>query len=168
MLSDSNLIIDEGDLRKRTREWLTEKYRGRFLFEPIILHNLGLTISEFLKRKFSGEILSSIPRYNEMNVKPDIFSIVRLERGKLGLVIAECKINVGLKDFRQVMDYARTCQCYEAYLAFYGKLSEDVINRIRIKDILYNGLNRYGEIVSKELVIVEYRGDNTFIIKRKF
>jgi hypothetical protein len=162
------MIIKESDLREKTREWLTEKYYNNFFLKPIILHDLQLTVSEYLKKNFTGNILLSIPKYNEMDVKPDILSIVKLEKGKLGLVIAECKINVGIQDFRQAMDYAERCQSYEAYLVFCGKLSEDVKDRIRMGGNTYCGLNRYGKVVSKKLIIVEYIRNKTFKIKRKF
>jgi hypothetical protein len=162
------MISEESALREKTREWLTERYHNRFLLKPIILHDLQLTVSEYLRRNFTGNVILSIPRYNEMDVKPDILSIVRLEAEKLGLIIAECKMNVTIQDFRQTMDYARRCQSYEAYLVFYGKLSENVKDRIRMGDNTYYGLNKYGKVVLKKLIIVEYVGNKTFIVKRRF
>lgn len=162
-------MMNEDLLREKARDWLKLKYQSISFLSPIILHNLKLTVSEFLKRNFSGETLLNIPRYNEMHVEPDIFGIVKLEKGRLGTIIAECKVNyVGVDDFRQALDYARTCKSYEAYLVFYGTLSEKVKARIRSGDNVYLGLNKYGKEIRKKMNIVEYRGNMTFITRKKF
>jgi len=61
-----------------------------------------------------------------MHVKPDLIAIIRLKKGKLGMIIAECKVgSIGVNDFRQAIDYAMTCRSYDAYLIFHGSLTRD-------------------------------------------
>ncbi len=157
--------MKESELRRKACEWLKKKYKDKYFLEPVILHDLKLTVTDYLKRKFSGQYLTAIPRYNKMYVEPDIFGVVRLRKG-LGTIIAECKVGtVNVRDFRQAMDYARTCQSYNAYLIYYGILTKDVKKRIRSGDHFYEGLNDYGKLVSKKLILVEYISDNTFFVR---
>ena len=155
--------INERILRSKVRTWFKNIYKDKLVTEPVILHDLNMTVTEYLKKNFFGKELSLILDYDKMYVRPDIIALVRLRTKHLALVIAECKVGlVRVSDFRQALDYARVCKSYQAYLVFHGKLSNEVKRRLRVMDNVYEGYNSFSRLVRKFLHVVKYHGNMLF------
>ena len=161
------VYIEEKKLREKTCDWIFKKYRKRIVGKPVNLHELKLTVTEYLCKRFTSDILRLIPSYEKMDVEPDILALIRLKCDLLSTVIAECKVDpISVRDLRQALDYARVCRSFQAYLIYFGHLTRPVIKRLRSDDITYSGYNDYGNLTIKRLILVRYYGDNTFKITR--
>lgn len=155
--------MSEEQLRIDACNWLKTHYPLReYYFEPTVFHGVGLTITEYLHKKFKGDQLTSIPYYNELPIRPDIVGILKFRRNEdfsLGWLIGECKVGkVNTSDFRQAVYYANISRAYESYLFYRGLLSKEVEDSIRTGGHLYQGINRWGKPVRKRLIIVKHDG----------
>jgi len=163
--------LDEPYLRQEACRWLRENFPSRrYQIEPIVFHDIGLTLSEFVRKKFKGEQLTCIPKYQELSIRPDIVALlITLENKvfKLGWIISECKVGkVNAADFRQAIHYANVAEAYIAYLFYCGGLSQEVLEAIRTGGHLYTGTNKWGRTVKKRLIFVKY--ENNRFVKESF
>ena len=154
-------IYDEQTLREKACEWLRYHFpRRRYDLGPLVFHNMGLTLSQFLFKKFKGSQLTSIPHYKELAIRPDIIALLRLKsdcNDILEWVVGECKVNgVSAGELGQAVRYANASRAYEAYLFYQGELSRETIEAIKAGGHLYDGTNRWGKIVKKRIVFVKY------------
>ena len=145
-------------------DWLKRHYpRREYHLEPMVFHGIGLTVTQFLHKKFKGRELVCIPHYDELPIMPDIIGILKFHKNNedtlMGWIIGECKVNkVNVADFRQAVSYANVSHAYEAYLFYFGNLSNQVIKLIKAGGHLYQGTNKWGKIVTKRLIFVKYDG----------
>lgn len=160
--------MNEDELRVKACEWLRKHFPVRnYHLEPIVFHGLSFTISEFLHKKFKGQELVSIPRYNSLSIRPDIIGLIKFESNNeqsiMGWVIGECKADkVNAADFRQAVHYANVSGAYEGYLFFGGDLSREVMDSIKAGGHLYGGTNKWGKAVTKQLIFIKYE-DEKFV-----
>jgi hypothetical protein len=159
--------LNEEQLRVAACNWLKKHYPQReYYLEPIVFHGIGLTITEYLHKKFKGNQLICIPYYNELQIRPDIIGILKFNRNGdfgLGWLIGECKVGkVNTSDLRQAVYYANTSKAYESYLFYNGILSKEVEDLIKTGGHLYQGINKWGKTVKKRLIIVKHDG-NRFV-----
>jgi hypothetical protein len=128
----------------------------------MVFHEVSLTITDFVRKKFKGKELICIPRYNNLPIRPDIISVLKFRKNEkyiMGWLIGECKVGkVDAADFRQALHYASISQAYEAYLFFTGVLSKEVTDSVKVGGHLYLGTNRWGKPVRKRLIFVKYDG----------
>jgi len=163
--------LSEEELRFKACEWLKKHYLLRsYHLKPMVFHGINLTITQFLHRKFKGDQLVCIPRYNDLAIRPDIIAVIKFPQNEghiMGWIIGECKVGgVSVADFRQAVHYANIAGAYEAYM-FYGEiLSREVLDSIDAGGHLYLGMNKWGKTVKKRLLFVEYK-DNR-LIKKSF
>lgn len=155
--------MSEEQLRADACKWLKKHYPLReYYLKPIVFHEVGLTITEYLHKKFKGNQLTCIPYYNELPIRPDIISIIKFRQNNdfgLGWLIGECKVGkVNMSDLRQAVYYANVSKAYESYLFYTGFLSKDIENAIKTGGHLYQGTNKWGKLVNKRLIIVRYDG----------
>jgi hypothetical protein len=121
---------------------------------------MGLTLTQFLKKKFKGKELVSIPKYSELPIRPDIVALAVLNKNDeniLGWIIGECKVS-GLTtgDLRQAVYNSGIAEAYESYLFLEGSLSEEAKKLIETGGHSYSGTNRWGKPVKKRLIIIIY------------
>jgi len=151
----------ECELRIKACQWLQSHFPKRdYLLEPIVFHDIGMTVTNFLKRKFKGSQLTSIPKYNSLQIRPDLIAILlsSTDSSEIPLwIIGECKVGrITRGYFRQAKDYADTACSYEAYLFYDNDLSTEVIKAIENGGHIYNGTNRWGKPVRKKIEFVKY------------
>ena len=159
--------MDESYLRQEARKWLNENFPSRkYQIEPTIFHNMGLTLSRFVREKFKGEQLIRIPKYQELSIRPDIIALMIISKNEglnLGWIISECKAGkVNMADFRQTIHYATVAGAYVAYLFYHDDISQEVLEAINTGGHLYDGTNKWGRTVKKRLIFVRYK-NNRFI-----
>lgn len=154
--------MDEPELRKLTVEWIKLKFKNyTFVIEPILFHDLHITLKKYILKKFKGVELTEIPNYDKLTIAPDVVALVRLPEGKktkLGWVIVECKAKpvVIYNDFREFTDQANIANALEAYLVYAeDHLSSQVIDALKT-NFLFMGMNRFGCSVKKSIQIYEY------------
>lgn len=153
--------MDEAHLRLEACEWLKTSFPTReFIITPIVFHNMGLTLTQFLKKKYKGTELVSIPKYDELSIRPDVIALAVINKNKertLGWIIGECKVSsLSSADLRQAVYYANIAEAYEAYLFHEGSLSREVRDLIKTGGHLYLGINKWGRPVRKRLMIKIY------------
>jgi len=163
--------LGEPYLRQEACRWLKENFPSRrYQIEPTVFHDIGLTLSEFVRKKFKGEQLTRIPKYQEISIRPDIIALLitlKNQDFKLGWIISECKVGkVNVADFRQALHYANIAEAYNAYLFYFGELSREVLEAINKGGHLYTGTNKWGRTVKKRLIFVKY--ENNRFIKKSF
>ena len=163
--------MDEPYLRKEACRWLKQNFPSRrYQIEPFVFHDLGLTLSEFVRKQFKGKQLTCIPKYQELSIRPDIVALmITLENKdfKLGWIISECKVGrVNAADFRQAIHYANVAEAYIAYLFYFGELSKEVLEAIRTGGHIYTGMNKWGRTVKKRLIFV--KSENNRFVKKSF
>lgn len=155
--------MSEEQLRPEACNWLKKHYPSRkYHLEPMVFHGVSLIITEFLHKKFKGEQLICIPRYNDLPIRPDIIGVLKFRKNEdyiMGWLIGECKVGkVNVADFRQAVYYANISQAYEAYLFYSGVFSKEVTGSIKVGGHLYLGANRWGKPVKKRLIFIQYNG----------
>jgi len=153
--------LNESQLRLATSNWLKQRYDSfKFHLPIMIFHNLGMSLKDFLLKKFDGDDLACIPNYFTLNIRPDIIGILVLpnsERRHRAWIIAECKSKkaIGYSDFRQFADYAQKTNAYGAYFVYNDNLSSEIEDQMRSAGT-YDGMNRWGQITRKRLIITNY------------
>lgn len=163
--------MSEEDLRVEACEWLKRHYPLRsYHLEPMVFHGISLTITQFLHRKFKGEQLVCIPRYNDLAIRPDVIGVTKFPKNEgytMGWIVGECKVGrPNASDFRQAVHYANVTGAYEAYMFYEGTLSREVLDSINTGGHLYSGTNKWGRTVKKRLLFVEHEDDR--LIKKIF
>lgn len=153
--------MDEAHLRLEAREWLKANFPNReYLIAPIVFHNMGLTLTQFVKKKYKGKELACIPKYDELSIRPDVIALAVINRNKEkthGWIIGECKFSsLSSADLRQAVYYANVAEAYEAYLFYGGSLSREVGDLIKAGGHSYMGINKWGRPVKKRLMIKIY------------
>lgn len=156
--------MDEAHLRLKACEWLKANFPTReYIIEPLVFHNMGFTLTQFIKKRYIGKELVCIPKYNELSIRPDIvaLAIINKNKGKtLGWIIGECKFSsLSSADLRQAVYYANVAEAYEAYLFYEGSLSKEVSDLIKAGGHIYLGINKWGRSVKKRLMIRIYEND---------
>lgn len=153
--------LDEAHLRKEACEWLKANFPTReYLIAPIVFHNIGLTLTQYVKKKYKGKELACIPKYDELPIRPDVIALAVINKNKektFGWIIGECKVSsLSVADLRQGVYYAYVAEAYEAYLFHEGSLSKEVRDLIKTGGHLYVGINKWGRDVKKRLAIKTY------------
>ena len=156
--------MDEAQLRLEACEWLKVNFQTReYLIKPFILHNMGLTLTQFVEKKYKGKELVRIPKYGELSIRPDVVALAVINKSKektLGWIIGECKFSsLSSADLRQAVYYANVAEAYEAYLFYGGTLSKEVRDLIKAGGHSYLGINKWGKPVRKRLMIKVYEND---------
>jgi len=157
------LPLAEADLRRKAVLWLDKKYSGRQFLHFMSFHEIGMTLTSYIRRRFHGEDLSRIPNFARLAIRPDLVGIVAHGSGQLGWVIGECKSDklVNSRDLVVAKNYAEVASAYEGYLFFYGRLTSEAITKIKNGEHMFKGSNEYGDRVNKRLLLMEYlvKGD---------
>lgn len=153
--------MDEVQLRLEACEWLNKNFPTReYLIKPIVFHNMGLTLTEFLRKNYKGKELVSIPKYDELSIRPDVVALALIKKNQektLSWIIGECKVSpLSSADLRQAVYYASVSEAYEAYLFHEGSLSREVFDLIKAGGHSYMGINKWGSLVRKRLMIKIY------------
>lgn len=154
--------MNEPALRKITRDWIERKYKSHsFLIKPIIFHDLGITLRDFVFKHFRGSRLTDIPNYKSITIKPDVVALIDLpesRRTKCAWIVVECKAKrvVTYNDFREFTDQAIRTNAYDAYLVYdKDHLSPQVLEAFR-SDSYYEGINKWGVLVKKSVKVYEH------------
>ena len=153
--------MDEAHLRLEACEWLKTNFPTReYLIAPIVFHNMGLTLTQFIKKKYKGKELVCIPKYDELSIRPDVVALAVINKNKeetLGWIIGECKVSsLSSADLRQAVYYANVAEAYEAYLFYEGTLSKEVRDLVKAGGHSCLGINKWGKTVRKRLMIKIY------------
>jgi len=121
---------------------------------------MGLTLTQFVKKRYKGEELVCIPKFDELPIRPDVVALAVVNQNKektLGWIIGECKVSsLSSTDLRQAVYYANVAEAHEAYLFYKGSLSKEVRDLIKTGGHRYLGTNRWGKPVRKRLTIKIY------------
>lgn len=143
------VCMKEDTLRDITRDWLDQQYvsyQKHMNFK--VFHGTGPLVN-YLRRKFFGSDLTSIPNHGRANVEPDIAGIIiSPETGQKLWVIAEVKGNetvISQENRRQAKDYAQATNAFRAYLVSDGPLGRDVVQDIRNGMHSYTGMFENGQ-----------------------
>lgn len=169
-MTNMDCIIDETQLRQKACDWLTKKFQTReYLINPIVFHDIGLTLSQYLLKKFKGKQLTDIPNYNALHIRPDVIALIISRKDnnrQLLWTMGECKVGkISVRDFRQARFYFEVSNTYEGFVFYAGVLSEEVRRLVLRGFDVYNGTNKWGQITKKRMIFVEYV-DNVFKKKR--
>jgi len=153
--------LDEAQVREEACTWLKENFKTReYFIKPFILHNMGLTLTQFLEKNYKGKELIRIPKYSELSIRPDVVALAVINKNKektLGWIIGECKYSsLSSGDLRQAVYYANIAEAYEAYLFYGGTLSKEIRDLIKAGGHIYLGSNKWGKLVKKRLLIKVY------------
>ena len=153
--------MDEAQLRLEACEWFKVNFPTReYVIKPFVLHNMGLTLTQFVRKKYKGKKLICIPKYDELPIRPDVVALAVINKNKektLGWIIGECKVSsLSSTDLRQAVYYANQAEAYEAYLFYEGSLSKEVRDLIKTGGHSYLGTNKWGKSVRKRLMIKIY------------
>lgn len=156
--------MDEAQVREEACTWLKVNFETReYLIKPFILHNMSLTLTQFLEKNYKGKELIRIPKYSELSIRPDVVALAVINKHKektLGWIIGECKYSsLSSGDLRQAVYYANVAEAYEAYLFYGGTLSKEVRDLIKAGGHIYLGSNKWGKLVKKRLLIKVYEND---------
>ena len=126
-------------------------------------HETGMTLTSYVRRKFHGEELKRIPNHSRLAIRPDVVGIIAHETGQLGWVIGECKSDkqVVSRDLTQAKNYAEVSSAYAAYLFFVGRMTSELITKIKNGEHVFRGSNEYGDRVNQRILFMEYveKGD---------
>ena len=153
--------MDEPQLRRESLKWLIENFpRREYLIKPILFHDVGLTITQYLKKNYIGEKLASIPKYSELSIRPDLIALAKIKKNHSdisGWIIGECKVSgISAPDLRQPVYNSGIAEAYESYLFGEGELTHEAKSLIQSGGLLYSGTNKWGSPVRKRLVIKTY------------
>ncbi|MEM4381258.1 MAG: hypothetical protein QXX19_03430 [Candidatus Caldarchaeum sp.] len=154
--------LRESDLRRKACEWLVDNFPDRqYLIKPMVFHSLSTTLSGYLRKKFRGKTLINIPKHDELHIRPDIIALlIRRDDGHARFlwVIGECKVGeITVNDFRQAKFYFELSNTYEAYLFCGDEVSEEVRILVRKGAHVYNGTDRWGNIIRKRVIFLKYK-----------
>lgn len=154
--------MDEPQLRRESLKWLIRNFPKReYRIRPILFHDVGLTITQFLRVKYKGEELVSIPKYADLSIRPDLIALALINKNGLVTplwIIGECKVSgLSASDLRQTAYNSGIAEAYESYLFYEGTLSQEVKALIESgSGLLYFGTNKWGKPVRKRLILVLY------------
>lgn len=133
---------------------------AEYLIQPTVFHEIGLTLTQFLIRRYKGEELASIPKYADLPIRPDLIALAVVNKNKsktFGWIIGECKVSaLSVGDIRQAVYYAGIAEAYGGYLFYEGQMTREVKALIQSGGLLYSGTNKWGKPVRKRLVIKIY------------
>ena len=153
--------MDEAQIREEACRWLKVNFETlEYFIKPFILHNMGLTLTQFLEKNYKGTDLIRIPKYSDLSIRPDVVALAVINKNKeetLGWIIGECKFSsLSVVDLRQAVYNANVAEAYEAYLFYGGTLSKEVRDLIKAGGHLYMGTNKWRKPVRKRLMIKIY------------
>lgn len=153
--------MDEPQLRRESLRWLIENFPKReYLIKPILFHDVGLTITQFLRKNYVGERLASIPKYADLSIRPDLIALAVVNKNHSGIsgwIIGECKVSgISAADLRQAVYNSGIAEAYESYLFCEGELTREAKALIESGGHLYSGTNKWGRPVKKHLVLRIY------------
>lgn len=154
--------MDEPQLRQESLKWLIENFPKRtYLIKPILFHDIGLTITQFLRMKYKGEELALVPKYADLSIRPDLIALAVIKKNGSEFpawIIGECKVSgLSAGDLRQAVYNSGIAEAYESYLFCEGALSREVKALIESgAGLLYFGTNKWGKPVKKRLIIKIY------------
>lgn len=151
--------MEEPELRNITRDWYKKRYQSyEKHLEFINLHEMGITITEFLVSRFKGDSLTSIPQYNRLYIKPDIIGIIIHPKTYQKLwIIAECKAgSVSQRDLGQALKYSGSSAAFASSLCYHGRIGRAVQRDIENGHHFFNGSNQWGAEVRKNISFYQY------------
>jgi hypothetical protein len=152
--------MDESNLRKLAIEYLNNKFSKYNVIVPFFdLHEEGITLSTYLRKKFFGKELSKLPYYKEVEIRPDVVGIIDLPETTIwAYVLGEAKTTkVNMADFRQCMNYMNIGHPYEGYLFYCERLTNEVMKNILADNHKYQGLNIWGKNVTKRVGLLAFK-----------
>jgi len=152
--------MEESELRKLAVNYLNKKFSRHKIVVPFLdFHEVGMTLSSYLKKTFFGEELRKLPYLEEVEIRPDIVGIIALPKTDLwSYVLGEVKAKkVEMKDFRQCMNYMGFAHPYEGYLIFCKRITEEVRRNILADNHKFLGLNKWGKLVTKRVYLLHFK-----------
>lgn len=150
--------MEESALREISRDWVLREYaHERFVIRPMVFHDEHVSLSDWIRTHFRGKELAAIPKYQSLEIEPDIIALVRRDMVPNTWVMGECKVDVvGVGDYRQALNYPNVANASAGYLFFEGKLAQPVLRLIEQGESTFQGTNTQGRITSKRLMILGF------------
>jgi len=152
--------MEESHLRRLAADYLNNVFSEASIVLPFFdFHKQGITLSSYLRKTYFGENLRRLPYLNEVEIRPDVVGIISLPEvsNQWAYVLGEIKTKkFTMKDFRQCMNYMEIAHPYAGYLFFIEGPTEEVRRNIAADNHKFQGLNRWGSLVTKRVRFLRY------------
>jgi len=152
--------MEESELRRLAVDYLSKRFSKYEIVTPFFdFHNIGMTLSSYLKKLYFGEDLCKLPYLEALEIRPDVVGIIALPETSLwAYVLGEVKTKkVEMRDFRQLIHYMTTAHPYEGYLFFSEKITKEVRQNIQADNHKFLGLNKWGRLATKRINLLHFK-----------